>query len=290
MKGLIKTAGLMAVLAGCGGSAVTAPVIPTPPTIPSIPSTPTIPGGTSIRPPSPGEIGTASLGFGDFTVIDKRTPNPVDGVRYVDAIRSNGTTYNVGVFSVEGPTGSSNILYRGDGAYFHDYTEEQEKNLAAGIGFRSDGTWLGGYMVRNGETFFFPPGSATFEGGYRGHIMEFAALNVRGNVRLDADFENSSISGAITDRQVGVDPFGVNNPQYIRNDIALDASAISTTGTFGGAVSQNNGATLQGARGYYGGIFDQTAERAIGVLQVDHYNEDRAGGIAFPESGIFVVE
>lgn len=270
---------LLATLGACGGGVG---LVTTSDLTPQVTPTPTVVANS----PAPNEADTAWSFFGNTNAINKRDANLFDSVRYLDGFASGGKVYQTEVFDALGATGTSNILYRGDGAYFYDSVEEVEGNLSAGIGWLSDGTPLGGYMARNGASFTAPTGSVTYSGSYQGHVAEFAALSIYGNVTLNADFANATMTGAVTDRSIAVVPFGVDNPQLISADVALDASAISALGGFGSTISQTNGT----ASGFYGGIFDTDGDRAIGLVQVTHSNTVKGGGVKITETGIFKVD
>jgi len=279
MKQIILSVSALGCLGACNGSSVGTADLPL------LPS-PTDNVTQSVVSPAPNEAGNTWAFFGKTNVVAKQAPNTIDGVRYLDGFVSDGRAYNTRVFQVLGSTGSSNILYRGDGAYFHDSTEEGEGNLAAGIGWSDDGKTLGGYMARNGAEFNNPGGTATYTGSYQGHIAEHVALPVSGNVMLKADLGGGTISGAITNRRLSIAPFGSDRPDFVTNDVFLDQAQIETLGGFGSTISQAD----RVASGYYGGIFDADADKAIGLVQINHGNTVKGQSISFIESGIFKVD
>lgn len=274
----------------CGGSGTQTITAPSPVVIPTV--TPSSPGPTV--PPAPGEPNTASISFGSLETISKGEPNPVDGVRYMTAFSAGGISYPLPSRRILGGTGSANIMYnnRNSGAYFHDFTEQGEDNLSAGVGFLFDGTQLGGYATRSGENFTSPSGSATFEGTYHGHIMEIVPLSVRGDVTLSADFDSNLIGGRISNRSETPNPFGSDNPQLFRNDLVLRDGVILSDGSFSSTLRSDNGGliSLQGGVGSYTGIFDEDASQVIGAVQLSHFNSVRGDAISLTESGIFIAD
>ena len=141
-------------------------------------------------------------------------------------------------------------------------------------------------MARNGAEFDNPGGTATYTGSYQGHIAEHVPLSIAGDVSLNADLSGGTISGAITNRKLAIAPFGSDRPDFVTNDVFLDKAQIETLGGFGSTVSQADGV----ASGYYGGIFDADADKAIGLVQVNHGNTVKGQSISFIESGIFKAD
>jgi len=120
---------------------------------------------------------------------------------------------------------------------------------------------------RLGDTILPSSGSATFNGQYEGNIVNnvFSFISVSyGNAQLIANFENSSISGAITDRIVG--------GGFTADDIQLLPTAITSAGAFSGTTTGGNiiGETTANNGEYVGLIVGATGNEVVGGLSITH--------------------
>ncbi len=113
-------------------------------------------------------------------------------------------------------------------------------------------------------------------GGQPGQEVTAQAAETRGQVLITADFSDAQVAGIIYDRVVvdydndsEVIVPNASNPMQV-NDIAFDATAIQTDGTFFGNASVGNSVV-----GEYGGIFggEGATEVAGGIHVSDHIDQ-----------------
>lgn len=157
-------------------------------------------------------------------------------------------------------------------------------------------------------------GRARYRGNYAGIITRtpggdheyFAESYVDGNVRLDVEFQDDSIEGAITDRNRYLTKNGAE-AAYAMQDVTLFETTIDAQGQFRGttgggkfdnfAFIPSTGGDLTGT--YEGAVSGELVERgtggattsAVGIVRVDHYY-DTTDFLEddYQEYGAFVTE
>ncbi len=194
----------------------------------------------------------------------------------------------------EGQFGASSVAYgeKDDVAYLAGVTS----NGDASVGFVSgsdsnqpDGSPISYYVVERLADGSFPnTGSAQYSGSYVGNVGLVAF--VAGDVTMDADFVEGSISGLIENRKlVNVD--FESDIGATTSDVVLEASDIFEDGSFGGLA---NGGTLQdgddqiapNSATYYGLLAGQGASTAAGGLVMTYDLQ----GQELREVGTFIAE
>ena len=185
-----------------------------------------------------------------------------------------------GFFKDENDEGWKDILLRGETssgsgeAFLVNSTEN---------GYEAAATFLNRLETTNLPT----SGTASFSGDYSGVFFgnededSVWYQNITGDVTLDANFSDSTVSGSITNRINGYG--GVE-----QDDVALSVSSISNgafsgTASGGGGGNQNNVAS----DGTYEGMFTGAdATEVIGSINIPMTGDSRVGF----EMGIFIAE
>ena len=159
--------------------------------------------------------------------------------------------------------------------------------------------FVGAAYGRRDETVL-PDGSATFSGDYAGLTVfqrpsnnDLITSMLTGDVAMTVDFDDSSLSGSITNREV-LRPTGVDFAAYDADDVIISGGTIAANGTFtaatsGGAfISALAGETWSTGAGTASGVLaGADGETAAGILRILH--TETVGGDDFAEVGAFIA-
>lgn len=137
-------------------------------------------------------------------------------------------------------------------------------------------------LVRLTDTTVPTRGAATYLGEYAGSYGG-GGFNVSGDVRLTADFQQSLISGGITNRQLAGANIGGRPAEHL-----VLAEATIVDGAFSGDISGGRDLflTQEPTGSYEGMIVGENGEGAIGAVRVVHNNGDEEPAV---EWGLFLA-
>lgn len=129
-------------------------------------------------------------------------------------------------------------------------------------------------------------GTARFDGQYAGFTT---TRRINGTARLDVDFEGSTVSGWITDREFRQRPDNVLDAVNPLATLRLESTSLKENGTFAGDTG--GGQIIGGqepwnpAKGSYSGLIGGAdADEAVGSVVVTH---QAPSGASFDEVGGF---
>lgn len=136
-------------------------------------------------------------------------------------------------------------------------------------------------FVRTGPDTLPTSGTATLTGDYQGIVQGGTATDVflliDGDMSLEVDFDDATISGSITDR-IPLNP-ETNGRMFdgtppVINDLELPETAISETGTFGGVIDSGafelHGDTAVVVDGAFEGLLADNGTEAVGGVSLIH--------------------
>lgn len=175
-----------------------------------------------------------------------------------------------------------NVVYAG-------FAETDSGSGFAGFGSSetSGMDFAGSLYGRDGETKVPGSGSATYTGGYSGFLVDTdndQVVIVTGDLTLEADFDDLTVSGEIIDRRV--DEGGPGGFA----DVTLNSTEITSSAGFSGTTSGGKIMVVTGAtvgNGVYEGLFvDSDGGEVVGSVTIDHLIE----GDDYVEVGAFVAE
>ena len=159
--------------------------------------------------------------------------------------------------------------------------------------------FIGAAFGRRDETIL-PEGTATFSGDYAGLTVfqrptadDDVTSMLTGDVALSVDFDDGSLTGDITNREVLL-PTGANYAGYEAEDVAISGGTIAANGTFmasatGGAfISAFPGEVWSTSDGAVSGVFaGAEGGTAAGVLSITH--TETTGDDDFREVGAIIA-
>lgn len=179
------------------------------------------------------------------------------------------------------------------GLAFHNFNETATYTGASGF--------AGAGYTREAGTVLPTSGAATFSGDYVGVLQHNAELYldsyIVGDVTLNADFAAMTISGVI-DNRANYDTSDGDSYDEVIQDVLLNETAITSTGTYSGTTS--GGATdyldeelSSNHDGVYLGAFGgATGGETAGAVQIDHDLTGLVGSEAdeiYTEFGAFIA-
>jgi hypothetical protein len=149
-------------------------------------------------------------------------------------------------------------------------------------GYEAAATFLNRLETPNLPTSGTASFSGDYSGVYFGNEDEDSVWyeNITGDVTLDANFSDSTVSGSITNR--------INSYAAVHDDVALSVSSISN-GAFSGTASGGGGGddNYVASDGTYEGMFTGAdATEVIGSINIPM----TGGGYVGFEMGIFIAE
>jgi hypothetical protein len=151
-------------------------------------------------------------------------------------------------------------------------------------GYEAAATFLNRLETPNLPTSGMASFSGDYSGLYLGTEDEDSVWydNITGDVTLDANFSDSTVSGSITNR--------IDEYSAARDDVALSVSSISN-GAFSGTASGGGGGggdNYVASDGTYEGMFTGAdATEVIGSINIPMTSDSHVGGF---EMGIFIAE
>jgi hypothetical protein len=163
-----------------------------------------------------------------------------------------------------------------------------------------NGTALSGAVYGRSDTPTLPSGgTANFTGDYAGVVTgNTGAANQRissltlGDARLAVDFNNSTINGSISNRQVRSANGGAFGSTTAATTINLGSTSISDSGRFAGTTVAGqftqSGDSYTATGGSYAGVL-AGADGTEGVGAVSLTHTSRNSGNRFTEQGVFAV-
>lgn len=238
--------------------------------------------------------GNTVLGPGD--VVDGTVAISYDPT--TAGVTLNGTTIVDPRATVLATNGAARLF--ADGSDTHRSALAENADVYA-ISVATDGIapeFVGAAFGRRGETVL-PDGTATFSGDYAGLTVfarptdDIVTSILTGDVALSVDFDNDSLTGDITNRQV-LRPDGTNFVAYGAEDVSISGGALAANGTFaatttGGAFTSTfafeNWSVAPGTvAGVFGG---PDGESVAGILRLTH--NESTGADEFNEVGTLIA-
>lgn len=209
-------------------------------------------------------------GYVAFTVQD----DPLDQHVTAYAQTINGTGSAVAV------TGGQFGTFNG-GATFTRSGDFDEPTTAGDTGLVSyAGNYVGVTDLPGDETELLP-----VPAGVDPALLPGQAAVVTGDIFINVDFNDNSLKGIITNRQLDLDDALIAGTTLAVGDLALDPGVIASDGTFTGDVRLSGD---EQDRGDYAGIFGGVDSEAVaGAIYVEDHLIDETN--TEEEYGIFVL-
>lgn len=277
-------------LSACGGGS-SAPTVPAeaPDPDPIVEENDEQGGGDAAETPEPIEVSVARIFKGsDSDYMPTLSPSEetitmdVNGEKTVLTVIDGGNlSHRIGLGQPDNTTFVAGV----------QQSDDAEAGFVSAATAGDPTTYEGAIFVeRLTDTVLPVTGEATFNGKYLGLVASSAAIT--GEATLTADFANSQVSGAITDRtQVDIMTGEPTANGLITTDMILEAGTLADDGSFSGAVSGGDviigGDTVTPTDGLYIGLVTGAAGDSAAVgLRTTFVVNDETGY----EVGSFIAE